>query len=184
MSLPPTKGVHIMRKKTTLLLILLLLRNHSVNAYLISIGSQIGHHTYEPERSKYPGMFTHQLDNHIGAFLRLNLLLFYLHPSVKLTHSIGKTVHGELQFRSVRCNVPITLETSLLGVRAYAGPMLSIPVLIAENNIYSNSFPSLRYQAGLGIDMFGLLIDLQWEGKVEEYKLKIGACIGYQYWKL
>jgi hypothetical protein len=129
-----------------------------------------------------------QLGFHAGVFARLTLLGFFVQPEALFTSAGGKitampdaTVQGakeqvwNLDYNKV--DVPIMVGKSFGPLRLNVGPVFSFLLgddvrdvgnlaNTVEQN-YKNSV--IGYQAGLGLDIGKLLLDLRYEGNLSKF---------------
>ncbi|RIJ43113.1 porin family protein [Pontibacter oryzae] len=113
---------------------------------------------------------------HLGAFARLQVLGVLLQPEFILSSTGGKVevtdnanstnVHIE-KFRFNRLDVPLLLGYNFLKVaRVQAGPMASTLISAKQDgqNIKDHFASSdWGYQAGLGVDIWNLTLDIRYE---------------------
>ncbi|MHA7877953.1 MAG: hypothetical protein ACX93T_03485 [Bacteroidota bacterium] len=143
--------------------------------------------------SQYPGPANDiQLDSarqlrdhggyHVGAFTRLNLLVCHVQPEIILTTTEGpqsSPVDEEAGLYFMKLDIPTMVGFSLLGIaRVQAGPILSLLLSaeIGQENIkkYYKS-PTVGWQAGVGIDIWRICMDLRYEGSLSRWGNKIAG---------
>jgi len=109
---------------------------------------------------------------HVGVFARTSLFLFYVQPEIILTNAGIQYRQGR---ETIRCHctkldIPAMVGLTLLRiVRVQAGPILSVLVNAKEgNNNITQRYRSVTvgWQAGLGIDIWKIGIDLKYEGSL------------------
>lgn len=118
---------------------------------------------------------------HAGAFFRMNLPLgMYLQPELLYSQTGGNflvesgegTSTGTLQLH--RFDLPVLLGFRFLGImRANAGVVGNFMLgaqqdLLGERTSVKDRYksPTMGYQAGIGLDLWKLLIDLKYEGSL------------------
>ncbi len=163
-------------KKTLVLWLYLLVSTHSVHASLLKMGPCLGTHIAQNHKhteinnTKLASLRTADCwGYHIGAFARLSLLSFYIQPEIILTNtSIQHNKKNEVSTsRLTRLDMPTMIGCSFFRtVRAQAGPIFSLwsDAEKGSNKIKSRDKNSIvGWQAGLGIDIWKLVIDLRYE---------------------
>lgn len=118
---------------------------------------------------------------HAGVFSRITLGFLYIQPEALFTQSGGeiKLNDGVLnEIRDVKFNkldFPVMLGTRFLKVfRVQAGPTLSLlldaNVEGLEEGIKSGyKDATIGYQAGVGLDLWSLVLDLKYEGNLSTF---------------
>ncbi len=118
---------------------------------------------------------------HAGIFSRITLGFLYIQPEALFTQSGGeiKLNDGVLnEIREVKFNkldFPVMLGTRFLKVfRVQAGPTLSLlldaNVEGLEEEIKSGyKDATIGYQAGVGLDLWSLVLDLKYEGNLSTF---------------
>jgi hypothetical protein len=139
--------------------------------------------TYETEGSK--------LGFHIGAYTRLSIAAFFLQPELLYTSAGGKIVVGsgnngkeveDLTYNKL--DLPVLVGTKLAGVlRLEAGPVFSLilsndarKINALEEASQNHEDATIGYQAGIGLDIGKIIIDLKYEGSLSNMgnSLQIG----------
>lgn len=112
---------------------------------------------------------------HAGAFARINLLGLFIQPEAVFTQTGGRLESGpdatlakqvaEIEFN--RLDVPVMAGVSIANlVRVQAGPVASMLLSAKQDGENIKSFMEKSdwgYQAGVGIDIQKLSIDLRYE---------------------
>lgn len=107
----------------------------------------------------------------LGAFVRLNLGLIYLEPSLNFSHheSEAKFPDGNFSLKFNSCDIPVmigayVLKLPLLKLRAFAGPVASFPGNMKDNikDLRSKNFV-WNGKIGAGIDVWKLTFDIDYE---------------------
>jgi hypothetical protein len=112
---------------------------------------------------------------HAGAFARINLLGLFIQPEAVFTQTGGRLESGpdatiakqvaEIEFN--RLDVPVMAGISIANlVRVQAGPVASMLLSAKQDGENIKSFMEKSdwgYQAGVGIDIQKLSIDLRYE---------------------
>ena len=117
---------------------------------------------------------------HAGVFARVNLGGLYIQPEALFTQSGGEIrLDGfaedirEVQFNKLDIPVMVGMKFARI-LRLQAGPSLSF-LLDAELDGLDQSIKSgyenatLGYQAGVGVDLWNLIIDLKYEGNLSKF---------------
>lgn len=124
---------------------------------------------------------------HAGLFFRINppLIPLYVQPEV-LFSSTGGTVslddvdnqdpEQELDFNFNRIDVPVLVGLKFGLFRINAGPTFNI-ITKAEKSVNAGDFEKIKdyknatigYQAGVGLDIGPMLLDLKYEGSLSKY---------------
>jgi len=128
---------------------------------------------------------------HIGAYSRLSFGMAYLQPELLFTSAGGEiSINSDSKGKEIqnlkynKIDVPILVGIKAGGVlRLQAGPTFSLLLSNAARN--ANTFSEVKqnynnatvgYQAGIGIDISKLSIDLKYEGSLSKTgnSIKIG----------
>lgn len=118
-----------------------------------------------------------KLGYHVGLFARLGGNAIYLQPEVLYTNTGGEfeentgptSVSYEASFN--RLDIPVLVGLKLANIfRIQAGPVASF-VLNSEvsSDVHSGQLPdykksTIAYQAGIGVDVGNMILDLKYEG--------------------
>lgn len=118
---------------------------------------------------------------HAGVFSRVTLGLLYIQPEVLFTQSGGEIELNDGVLKEIRevefnkLDFPVMLGTSFLKVfRLQAGPSFSM-LLDAnakglEEDIKSGyKDATIGYQAGVGMDLWNLVLDVKYEGNLSTF---------------
>jgi hypothetical protein len=110
---------------------------------------------------------------HIGGFLRMGGNMFFIQPEVLYTNTGGeieeRTGTGTVSYEATfnRLDVPVMLGLRFAEVfRVQAGPVASF-LLSSDwdgNPDVDFNTTTIGYQAGIGLDIANLIIDLKYEG--------------------
>jgi hypothetical protein len=125
---------------------------------------------------------------HLGLFARLGGNALYLQPEVLYTNTGGefKETQGttEVNYEATfnRLDVPVLVGLKLGGLlRIQAGPVASF-MLNSEvtQDVGSAALPdykksTLAYQAGIGVDVGNMILDLKYEGPLGKVSEKIAG---------
>lgn len=118
-----------------------------------------------------------KLSYHIGVFARVQFANFYVQQEFLYTHVKAEQFENKFVSESGafpendvsihRIDIPILIGTHISKkVRIQAGPVFNIPISNEvgglDNDQYNHG--KIGYQAGIGIDIKKLLIDLKYEG--------------------
>lgn len=118
---------------------------------------------------------------HAGIFSRITLGFLYIQPEALFTQSGGEIQLDDGVLNDIReiefnkLDFPVMLGTRFLKVlRVQAGPTLSIlldaKVAGLEQEIKSGyKDATIGYQAGVGLDLWNLVLDLKYEGNLSTF---------------
>lgn len=118
---------------------------------------------------------------HAGVFSRITLGFLYIQPEALFTQSGGEielSDNGVSDIREIEFNkldFPVMVGTKFLKLfRVQAGPTLSMlldaDVKGIEEDIKSGyEDATIGYQAGIGIDLWNLVIDVKYEGNLSTF---------------
>lgn len=118
---------------------------------------------------------------HAGIFSRITLGFLYIQPEALFTQSGGEIQLNDGVLNDIRkiefnkLDFPVMLGTRFLKVlRVQAGPTLSIlldaKVAGLEQEIKSGyKDATIGYQAGVGLDLWNLVLDLKYEGNLSTF---------------
>ena len=188
-------------KKTLIALLCFLLSASLTHASFLNLCPRIGVHISQYKESfviknTEPTnlLLKDQWGYHVGAFTRFNLSLFYIQPEILVTNSGAKFSNKnnkELKYSFTKLDIPAMVGISFGGVvRTQIGPVFSLLLKAKKggNDIKEHyRSPTVGWQAGLGIDIWKIIIDLKYEG----YLSGLGETIagihtnhGYASWLL
>jgi len=118
---------------------------------------------------------------HVGIFSRITLGFLYIQPEALFTQSGGEIQLDDGVLNDIReiefnkLDFPVMLGTRFLKVlRVQAGPTLSLlldaKVAGLEEEIKSGyKDATIGYQAGVGLDLWNLVLDLKYEGNLSTF---------------
>lgn len=162
-------------KKSLLIVVFSLFAAMQTQAQVFSIGPKFGVSQgdvrvtdgFQGEESK--------IGYHVGAFARINLPVIFLQPEVLYTNTGGSfrdnTFNYDVTFN--RLDVPLMVGVNLGSLfRIQAGPVATylLDSKISSSNTQQNTMIPPRedftfgYQAGVGVDIGSLVVDLKYEG--------------------
>ena len=120
-----------------------------------------------------------KLGFHIGLFSRVQLLGFYIQPELLYTNVQSEIRFGDLvsEVTINRIDLPVLVGKRFLKIaRVQAGPVFSFPLSseVGETeDVYDNV--TVGYQAGIGLDLANLLVDLKYEGSFNNLADDVGG---------
>lgn len=128
---------------------------------------------------------------HLGIFTRFQLASIYIQPEFLISGSgaLFNKENRETDLHFTKLDLPAVVGLSCFKiVRMQVGPVLSALLNALEDDKsikkhYNNV--TVGWQAGLGIDIANLIIDLKYEGSLSVFGKKIGslnAKHGYGVW--
>ena len=118
---------------------------------------------------------------HAGVFSRITLGFLYIQPEALFTQSGGEIELSDNGFKEIReiefnkLDFPVMFGTQFLKIfRIQAGPTLSMlldaDVKGIEEEIKSGyKDATIGYQAGVGLDLWNLVIDVKYEGNLSTF---------------
>ena len=122
---------------------------------------------------------------HAGVFTRITLGGLYVQPEALFTSSGGEIQLDNGILRDIRevefnkLDVPVMVGTKFAGIfRLQAGPSISI-LLDAEAEGFEDEIKSgyedatIGYQAGVGVDLWNLILDVKYEGNLSTFGNRI-----------
>ena len=118
---------------------------------------------------------------HAGAFARISLGGIYIQPEALFTQAGGKIELDNGVFKDIKeiefnkLDVPVMVGKKFAGIfRLQAGPTVSILLDAEAEGIeeeiksgYENA--TIGYQAGLGVDLWNLIVDVKYEGNLSAF---------------
>jgi opacity protein-like surface antigen len=165
-----------MKQILTTAIILLLLVGYNAQAQIFTIGPKVGISSttvklkdQSAEFSSGDAAYSYQ----IGAFARINLLGFYIQPEAYFNSVQGEYVsQGSLGDQTIKLNqnkidIPVLFGFKLGPLRLNAGPVASFNLSSeTDNDDFTNQYKDaiFAYQAGIGVDISNLTLDLRYEG--------------------
>ncbi len=108
---------------------------------------------------------------HIGAMLRINLVMLYVQPELLYTKVStdyafkADAVPTSGTYNLQRLDIPVPVGLKLGPAAIFAGPVASIN-LSSPNQIFDDGYKkaTLGYQVGAGIKFIGILAEVKYEG--------------------
>lgn len=142
------------------------------------------------------------LGYHVGAFARVGILGFFVQPEVYFNNAGGKVIQPdpnnpqatqEVDFDMSKVDVPVLIGYKFFIARVYVGPVASFLTSAKYDGAdvkdqYKSSI--YGYQAGAGLDISKLTIDVRYEGQfgsisdVANYKNNVNQVMLSLGWKL
>jgi len=139
---------------------------------------------------------------HAGLFARVGIAGFFVQPEVYFNNATGSKIEANPQspnynqsvkFNMSKVDVPVLVGYKLFIARIYAGPVASFPVSVKiDKEDVKDQYKSsiFGYQAGVGVNLLKLTVDLRYEGQfgsmsdVVAYKSNINQVMLSLGWKL
>ncbi len=167
-----------MKQILTTAIVLLLLVGYNAQAQIFTIGPKVGISSttvkFKDQANEFKSgdaAYSYQ----IGAFARINILGFHIQPEAYFNSvqgeyvSQGTVAGGEqtIKLNQNRIDVPILVGFKLGPLRVNAGPVASFNLSSETDNAdFVNEYNDavFAYQAGIGIDISNLTLDLRYEG--------------------
>jgi hypothetical protein len=173
-------------KKVWIILFLSGIGLTQLNAQILSVGPKIGVSQGNVQVSEGFKGDDSQMGYHVGIFARVNLAAVYLQPEILYTNTGGSFKDNTFSYDSEfdRLDVPFMLGVKLGNIfRIQAGPvasyMLNGDIIARDGNTVLKYAPpsddfTFGYQAGVGVDIGNLLLDLKYEGPLTNSVNKFG----------
>lgn len=162
------------------LVLVLIFSSYSTNAQLLNMGIKAGINVQELKISEFEGQQTISEINsgdkkvgfHGGLYININTPIFQIRPEFLYTyvnHSITTTSFNneinEFDFKFNRFDVPILLGKQIGPLRLNIGPVMSFTISNPDEAFDKGvKDATWGYQAGIGIDINGISVDLRYEG--------------------
>ncbi len=118
---------------------------------------------------------------HAGVFSRITLGMIYIQPEALFSQSGGKIELSDNGFQQIKelefnkLDIPVMVGTRFLKIlRLQAGPTISM-LLDAEAKGLEEEIKSgykdatIGYQAGVGVDLWNLVLDVKYEGNLSTF---------------
>lgn len=172
-------------KKILVFWLYFLSSTNSAHASVLKVGPYLGAH--RARHQKHCGIDDTKLANlrtascwgyHVGAFARLSLLSFYIQPEIILTNtSIQHSKENKASFlRLTKLDMPTMIGCSFFRtVRIQTGPVFNVLLRTkkkSDNTQLHYKRPPVRWQAGLGVDIWKIIIDLKYETNIRRERGK------------
>ncbi len=187
-------------KKTLIVLLCFLMTTPLTHASFFSMGPRVGVSTFRVNVNAAPGntalaglQLKDRWGYHLGAFTRFDLLLCYVQPEILFTGSGAKFKNNNkvIELSYAKLDIPIMLGLSFFKVlRVQLGPVFSglLRAREGEKDVKEHySSITTGWQAGLGVDIWKVGIDLKYEGSLSKFGDKIAGIStdhGYAQWIL
>jgi len=121
-----------------------------------------------------------QIGYQLGIFARINLIGLFVQPELLFTSSksaLDVTNVGDVSLNFNKIDVPVMVGMKLGPLRLQVGPSFSFlssaesetPAGVIEDVKENYKSSTVGYQAGVGIDISKLVIDLKYEGSLSAY---------------
>ncbi len=177
--------------KKNYIVILGILLSIGANAKLFTIGPKLGISSSKVTVNETVNGISYTSGNaktgfHGGVFARVSLPVFYVQPELLFTAAGGEIKSQNDIITKInynRLDVPVMLGLKFLKVaRVQFGPVAN--VLLAANSTTAGvkeavkgNYKSINigYQAGIGVDIFKLVVDLKYEGGFGPFGEKFGS---------
>jgi Outer membrane protein beta-barrel domain len=131
---------------------------------------------------------THHWGYHAGVFTRFNLLLCHVQPEILFTtfDAQFKRNNKVLKLSCTKLDIPAMVGLSFLRVfRIQLGPVFSWLLSTKEEKEYVRkhySSMTTGWQAGLGVDIWRIVIDFKYASRTSKFEDKItGISTDYGY---
>ena len=170
-------------KKISIILIFLLTTVSVAQANTFSLGPRLGGTCSKLVFYKNQRQFrtVYKLGYQAGVVSQIKISNFFVQPEALFTGSRAQIVQlgkqqQEFQLSFYKLDIPTMVGLSVLGIRLQAGPVFSIMFSamhpgMNKNDLYKRL--TLGYQAGVGYDIWNLILDLKFEGNLTKFGKKI-----------
>lgn len=115
---------------------------------------------------------------HAGVMARINILFLYVQPELLYTNvnsdysftEVNSGIKTTGTYNMQRLDIPIPIGFKFGPVALFAGPVASFN-LSSPDEIFDNSYKSATwgYQAGAGLKLKGILVEVKYEGPFETH---------------
>ncbi len=167
-----------MKQILTTAIILLLLVGYNAQAQIFTIGPKVGLSSTTVKLRDQTALYSEGDANYsyqIGAFARINILGFHIQPEAYFNSVQGEYVSRSsiaggdqtIQLNQNKIDIPVLFGFKLGPLRVNAGPVASFNLSSETNNDdFTNQYKDaiFAYQAGVGVDISNLTLDLRYEG--------------------
>lgn len=171
-----------MKQTITTAIILILLVGYNAQAQIFTIGPKVGISSTTVKLKDQTNNFKSgdaDYSYQIGAFARINILGFHIQPEAYFNSVQGEyvsqgTVTGgdqTIKLNQNRIDVPVLFGVKLGPLRLNAGPVASFNLNSeTDNDDFVNEYKNavFAYQAGVGVDIANLTLDLRYEGNFSD----------------
>lgn len=180
-------------KKTPIVLLCLFVSAPLTHASFFSMGPRVGGSTSQvsvnsaSDNTALTGLKqTNHWNYHAGVFTRFNLLLCYVQPEILFASFDAKSRKDNkvLKLSCTKLDIPAMVGFSFLGVlRVQLGPVFSWLLSAKEGtkNVRGRySSTTTGWQAGLGVDIWKIVVDFKYESSASKFEDK-NASISTEY---
>lgn len=157
-------------KKITITFLCLIASYSFIQARVFQFGPRIGISAAQIKVREHVDLFAGSSfvqGYQAGVVTRLHLPILYLQPELLITRSENKCSWQVLNLKHIKLELPMMVGISFGGLlRIQAGPIISLPLSTKEgNNHVKEGYGHLSwgYQAGLGIDIWRMMLDFKYE---------------------
>ena len=157
-----------------------------LKAQVLSVGPKIGVSQGDVSVSNGFKGDESKMGYHVGAFARINLPVIYLQPEILYTNTGGSFQNNTFNYKTDfdRLDVPLMIGLKLGDIfRIQVGPIASYlingNITAVDGGSTEQIVPPLEeftfgYQAGIGLDIGNLLVDLKYESALNDSIKKFG----------
>ncbi|MFQ3215293.1 MAG: hypothetical protein ACJAT1_002053 [Marivirga sp.] len=180
-----------MKKSIIITGILVAIAAFTVNAQIFTIGPKLGISSTNIKPSESATNFLSgdsKVSYHAGLFARIKIASFYIQPELYFNsvNAVYKDNTGaEYEFDKSKVDLPIMLGWKIGPLRLNAGPVASFstntdldPDLDTAVDEYKGAI--FAYQAGIGLDISKLTIDVRYEGNLSNQGTFTGGDGGFK----
>lgn len=162
-------------KKLLIICLLTVFTAFQAHSQLLSVGPKLGVSQGDVRVTDGFQGDDSKIGYHLGAFVRINLPIIYLQPEVLYTNTGGSFNNNNFNYdvNFHRLDVPVMVGVKVASLlRVQAGPVASylLDSRVKSNNpAHTSLIPptedfTFGYQAGIGLDIGNLILDLKYEG--------------------
>ena len=166
-----------MKKLILSLVVVLFAMSYEATAQVFTIGPKLGISSTNINPSESASNFAAgdtKVSYHLGAFARLKVAAIYIQPEIYFNSVnavyIDNNTNEEYKFEKNKVDIPVLVGFKAGPVRINAGPVASINTNTDIDNNAVNEYKSaiFAYQAGIGLDISNLTLDVRYQGNLND----------------
>ena len=166
-----------MKKLILSLVVVLFAMSYEATAQVFTIGPKLGISSTNINPSESASNFAAgdtKVSYHLGAFARLKVAAIYIQPEIYFNSVnavyIDNNTNEEYKFEKNKVDIPVLVGFKAGPLRINAGPVASINTNTDIDNNAVNEYKSaiFAYQAGVGLDISKLTLDVRYQGNLND----------------
>ena len=166
-----------MKKLILSLVVVLFAMSYEATAQVFTIGPKLGISSTNINPSESATNFAAgdtKVSYHLGAFARLKVAAIYIQPEIYFNSVnavyIDNNTNEEYKFEKNKVDIPVLVGFKAGPLRINAGPVASINTNTDIDNNAVNEYKSaiFAYQAGVGLDISKLTLDVRYQGNLND----------------